>query len=104
MDGFEGPTTWEEVDMQDLEKVMVKVTTAAMPSTDNKELARTLAMHAAAQEAENSDPLGLGQIDSRQINLVRTGSLHMTAVTNVRPKACFCLNFELSFCGSLAPG
>jgi len=27
-------------------------------------------MQAAAHEAENSDPLGLGQIDHRQINLV----------------------------------
>ena len=71
MHSFEGPATWEEVDMQDLDRVMVRVTSAAMPSTDNKELASRLAMQAAAHEAENSDPLGLGQIDSRQINLVR---------------------------------
>ena len=71
MHSFEGPDTWDKVDMQDLDRVMVRVTTAAMPSTDNKELASRLAMQAAAHEAENSDPLGLGQIDSRQINLVR---------------------------------
>lgn len=71
MHSFEGPATWDEVDMQDLDKVMLRVTSAAMPSTDNKELASRLAMQSAAHEAENSDPLGLGQIDSRQINLVR---------------------------------
>jgi hypothetical protein len=54
----------------DLERVMVRVTSAAMPSTDNKEMASRLAMQAAAHEAENSDPLGLGQIDHRQIHLV----------------------------------
>lgn len=67
---FDGPSTWEEVDTMDLERVMVRVTSAAMPSTDNKEMASRLAMQAAAHQAENSDPLGLGQIDHRQIQLV----------------------------------
>lgn len=70
MHGFEGPTTWEEVERSDLDRVMVSVTSAAMPSTDNKELASRLAMQAAAHEAENSDPLGLGIIDTRKISLV----------------------------------
>lgn len=70
MHSFEGPATWDEVDLKDLERVMLSVTSKAMPSTDNKEIASRLAMQAAALEAENSDPLGLGQIDSRQINLV----------------------------------
>ncbi len=46
MGAFDGPSTWEEVDPQDLERVMVRVTTAAMPSTDNKEIASRLAMQA----------------------------------------------------------
>jgi len=43
---FDGPSTWEEVDTLDLERVMVRVTSAAMPSTDNKEMASRLAMQA----------------------------------------------------------
>lgn len=82
---FEGPNTWDAVDMQDLERVVASVTTAAMPSTDNKELASRLAMQAAAIEAENSDPLGRGQIDPRQIHLA---SLSTSQLTSHNSRAC----------------
>ena len=49
---------------------MLRVTSAAMPSSDNKEVGTRLAMQAAALEADNSDPLGLGRIDPRQLTLV----------------------------------
>ena len=54
----------------ELDRVMLRVTSAAMPSSDNKEVGTRLAMQAAALEADNSDPLGLGRIDPRQLTLV----------------------------------
>ena len=44
---------------------------SAMPSSsDNSELANRLAMQAAALEADNMDPLGLGRIDTQVLGLV----------------------------------
>lgn len=51
---------------------MLRVTAAAMPSTDNKEVGSRLVMQAAALEADNADLLGLGRIDSRHLHLVNT--------------------------------
>lgn len=49
---------------------MLRVTAAAIPSTDGKEVGSRLALQAAALETDNSDPLGLGRIDPRQLTLV----------------------------------
>jgi len=54
-----------------LERVAVNVSRSAMPSSsDNSELANRLAMQAAALEADNMDPLGLGRIDTQVLGLV----------------------------------
>lgn len=56
-----------------LERIAVNVSRNAMPSnSDNSELANRLAMQAAALEADNLDPLGLGRIDSQGMSLVRS--------------------------------
>ena len=57
--------------MAQLERVAVNVSRSAMPSSsDNSELANRLAMQAAALEADNMDPLGLGRIDTQVLGLV----------------------------------
>lgn len=49
----------------------MNVSRNAMPSNaDNSELANRLAMQAAALEADNLDPLGLGRIDGHALSLV----------------------------------
>lgn len=68
---FGGPTRWDAVDMAELNRVMLRVTAAAMPSTDNKDVGTRLAMQAAALEVDNHDLLGLGRIDPRHLSLVR---------------------------------
>lgn len=99
----EGPTTWAEVDTEEIERVAVNIARNAMPSNaENTELAsrleaqvgrRThqhaalptggthgdctrysavlLTVQAAALEADNNDILGLGQIDTQSLALVR---------------------------------
>ena len=58
-----------------LERVAVNVSRSAMPSSsDNSELANRLAMQAAALEADNMDPLGLGRIDTQVLGLVSASS------------------------------
>lgn len=61
--------------MAQLEGIAVAVSRNAMPSnSDNSELANRLAMQAAALEADNMDPLGLGRIDTQGLSLVRAPS------------------------------
>ncbi|KAK9814628.1 hypothetical protein WJX72_008970 [[Myrmecia] bisecta] len=68
---FEGPAVWEDVDPEELERIAVTVSRNAIPSSENAEVASRLAMQAAALEADNQDPLGLGRIDTRNLLLVR---------------------------------
>ncbi len=72
---FDGPAAWEEVDTEELERIAVNIMRSVVPSTENLEVGARLAMQAAAMEADNQDPLGLGRIDTRQLALVR-GSLN----------------------------
>ena len=61
-----------------LERVAVNVSRSAMPSSsDNSELANRLAMQAAALEADNMDPLGLGRIDTQVLGLVSGSALSL---------------------------
>ncbi|KAK9917910.1 hypothetical protein WJX75_009504 [Coccomyxa subellipsoidea] len=68
---FDGPAAWEEVDTEELERIAVNIMRSVVPSTENLEVGARLAMQAAAMEADNQDPLGLGRIDTRQLALVR---------------------------------
>ena len=54
---------------------------SVVPSTENLEVGARLAMQAAAMEADNNDPLGLGRIDTRQLALVggSAGAMRMHA-------------------------
>ena len=67
---FDGPGKWEEVDMDDVQRIALNISRSAVPAAENAEVASRLAMQAAALEADNLDPLGLGRIDSRQLTLV----------------------------------
>jgi hypothetical protein len=67
---FDGPAAWEEVDTEELERIAVNIMRSVVPSTENLEVGARLAMQAAAMEADNQDPLGLGRIDTRQLALV----------------------------------
>lgn len=69
---FYGPASWEEVDTEELERIAVNIMRSVVPSTENLEVGARLAMQAAAMEADNNDPLGLGRIDTRQLALVRS--------------------------------
>lgn len=69
---FDGPVSWEEVDTEELERIAVNIMRSVVPSTENLEVGARLAMQAAAMEADNMDPLGLGRIDTRQLALVRS--------------------------------
>ncbi|EIE27758.1 hypothetical protein COCSUDRAFT_64368 [Coccomyxa subellipsoidea C-169] len=68
---FDGPAAWEEVDTEELERIAVNIMRSVVPSTENLEVGARLAMQAAAMEADNQDPLGLGRIDTRQLALIR---------------------------------
>lgn len=68
---MEGPTTWEEVDFEDLKRIALQICSSSVPSTDHAEAASRLAMQAANLDAETLDPLALGRIDTRQLQLVR---------------------------------
>ncbi len=66
--------------MPQLERIAVNVSRSAMPSSsDNSELANRLAMQAAALEADNMDPLGLGRIDTQVLGLVRASCCRKAA-------------------------
>ncbi len=67
---FDGPGNWEEVDVDDVQRIALNISRSAVPAAENAEVASRLAMQAAALEADNLDPLGLGRIDSRQLTLV----------------------------------
>ena len=57
-----------------------------MPSNaDNSELANRLAMQAAALEADNLDPLGLGRIDGQALSLVSTSCSQMLTASYLLP-------------------
>ena len=65
-----------------LERIAVNVSRSAMPSSsDNSELANRLAMQAAALEADNMDPLGLGRIDTQVLGLVSVCALEVRTCT-----------------------
>ncbi|KAK9836321.1 hypothetical protein WJX81_005210 [Elliptochloris bilobata] len=68
---FDGPQTWEEVDVEELQRIAVNIARAAVPSAESLEVGARLAMQAAAMEAESADPLGLGRVDTRGLALVR---------------------------------
>ena len=68
---FDGPAKWEEVDGDDVQRIALNISRSAVPAAENSEVASRLAMQAAALEADNLDPLGLGRIDTRQLTLVR---------------------------------
>lgn len=68
---FDGPQSWEEVDVEELERIAVNIARSAVPSTESLEVGARLAMQAAAMEAESADPLGLGRVDTRALALVR---------------------------------
>lgn len=59
---------------------------SVVPSTENLEVGARLAMQAAAMEADNMDPLGLGRIDTRQLALVREGPPKGTVAPFVVPQ------------------
>ena len=75
---FDGPAKWDEVDGDDVQRIALNISRSAVPAAENSEVASRLAMQAAALEADNLDPLGLGRIDNRQLTLVR----HATACVN----------------------
>lgn len=69
---FDGPAAWDEVDTEELERIAVNIMRSVVPSNENLEVGARLAMQAAAMEADNLDPLGLGRIDTRHFDLVRS--------------------------------
>lgn len=73
---FDGPANWDEVDGDDVQRIALNISRSAVPAAENSEVASRLAMQAAALEADNLDPLGLGRIDNRQLTLVRRATLH----------------------------
>ena len=73
---FDGPQSWEEVDVEELERIAVNIARSAVPSTESLEVGARLAMQAAAMEAESADPLGLGRVDTRALALVREEGLN----------------------------
>lgn len=68
--GFDGPRNWEEVEEHESQRVSLSISSHAVPSNDSGEAAARLAWQAAALEAENQDPLGLGRIDAHGLRLV----------------------------------
>lgn len=68
--GFNGPRSWEEVEENESQRVSLSISSHAVPSNDSGEAAARLAWQAAALEAENQDPLGLGRIDAHGLRLV----------------------------------
>ena len=68
--GFNGPRSWEEVEENESQRVSLSISSHVVPSNDSGEAAARLAWQAAALEAENQDPLGLGRIDAHGLRLV----------------------------------
>ena len=68
--GFDGPRSWEEVEENESHRVSLSISSHAVPSNDSGEAAARLAWQAAALEAENQDPLGLGRVDAHGLRLV----------------------------------
>ena len=68
--GYDGPRSWEEVEENESQRVSLSISSHAVPSNDSGEAAARLAWQAAALEAENQDPLGLGRIDAHGLRLV----------------------------------
>ena len=68
--GFDGPRSWEEVEENESQRVSLSISSHAVPSNDSGEAAARLAWQAAALEAENQDPLGLGRVDAHGLRLV----------------------------------
>lgn len=79
--GFDGPRSWEEVEENESQRVSLSISSHAVPSNDSGEAAARLAWQAAALEAENQDPLGLGRIDAHGLRLVSDycmcGTMHV---------------------------
>ncbi len=84
---FDGPAAWEEVDTEELERIAVNIMRSVVPSTENLEVGARLAMQAAAMEADNQDPLGLGRIDTRQLALVR--GIYVLGLLDFQELLCF---------------
>lgn len=68
--GYDGPRSWEEVEENESQRVSLNISSHAVPSNDSGEAAARLAWQAAALEAENQDPLGLGRVDAHGLRLV----------------------------------
>lgn len=89
---FDGPAKWDEVDGDDVQRIALNISRSAVPAAENSEVASRLAMQAAALEADNLDPLGLGRIDNRQLTLVRHATAYMNdyrqIVINLTLNAC----------------
>ena len=68
--GYDGPRSWEEVEENESQRVSLNISSRAVPSNDSGEAAARLAWQAAALEAENQDPLGLGRVDAHGLRLV----------------------------------
>ena len=69
---MDGPCAWEEVDTEELARIALHICSNSVPSTDHAEAASRLAMQAANLENDTLDPLALGRIDTRQLQLVKT--------------------------------
>ena len=67
---MDGPATWEEVDTSELKRIALQICSSSVPSTDHTEAASRLAMQAANLDADTLDPLALGRVDTRQLQLV----------------------------------
>lgn len=67
---IDGPRTWEEVDTEEMARIALHICSNSVPSTDHAEAASRLAIQAANLDTDTLDPLALGRIDTRQLQLV----------------------------------
>lgn len=67
---IDGPSSWEEVDTEELARIALHICSNTVPSTDHAEAASRLAMQAASLDTDTLDLLALGRIDTRQLRLV----------------------------------
>ena len=67
---IDGPQSWEEVDTEELARIALHICSNSVPSTDHAEAASRLAMQAASMDTDTLDPLALGRVDTRQLQLV----------------------------------
>lgn len=96
--GFDGPSTWEEVEENESQRVSLSISTHAVPSNDSGEAAARLAWQAAVLESDNQDPLGLGRIDGHGLRLV-SGSMtdqlcRLSCMADICTFACRCVKTE----------